>query len=170
MGSIHGMRGLIFCVGATLAACQQGNQQGGNSDSTSLPAVSASATECAAPALVLADGDKSLDSALMEETKANFGTAFQSACAKGIPKAKELIDPRAADRGQIFLINAPDANVASIYLSEVDGNRMVLEYPFLTADGKSQAPSVDELEEAIYCRVVGATPEEQESSGRCLVD
>ena len=28
----------------------------------------------------------------------------------------------------------------------------------------------DELEEAIYCSVHGATPEEQEESGRCLVD
>jgi hypothetical protein len=47
---------------------------------------------------------------------------------------------------------------------------MVLEYPFLTTDGKTQVPTSNELEEAIYCAVVGATPEEQESSGRCLVD
>ena len=72
--------------------------------------------------------------------------------------------------GKLFLINAPEANVASIYLSDVDGSRMVLEYPFLTTDGKSQVPTAGELEEAIYCAVRGATPEEQEASGRCLVD
>jgi hypothetical protein len=47
---------------------------------------------------------------------------------------------------------------------------MVLEYPFLTIDGKSQVPTADELEEAIYCAVRGTTPEEREASGRCLVD
>ena len=111
-----------------------------------------------------------MESGLLNETKANFAAAFQRSCAKGHLEQKELFDSKAADQGQLFLINAPEANVASIYLSEVDGNRMVLEYPFLTTDGKSQVPSADELEEAIYCVVVGATPEEQESSGRCLVD
>ena len=106
----------------------------------------------------------------MDETKANFAAAFQRACAKRNLEERELFDPRAVDQGQLFLINAPEANVASIYLSEVDGNRMVLEYPFLTTDGKTQVPSSEELEEAIFCVVVGATPEEQEKSGRCLVD
>ena len=96
--------------------------------------------------------------------------AFKRACGKGLLTEKPLIDPKATDQGKLFLINAPEANVASIYLSGVDGSRMVLEYPFLTTDGKTQVPSADELEEAIYCAVVGATPEEQESTGRCLVD
>ena len=111
-----------------------------------------------------------LESALMDETKANFSTAFISACDKGLLTEKPLIDPQAADQGKLFLINAPEANVASIYLSDVDGSRMVLEYPFLTTHGKSQVPTADELEEAIYCAVRGATPEEQEATGRCLVD
>ena len=83
---------------------------------------------------------------------------------------KPLVDPKAADQARIFLVNAPEANAASIYLSDVDGSRMILEYPFLTMDGKSQVPAAEELEEAIYCAVVGATAEEQEKSGRCLVD
>ena len=111
-----------------------------------------------------------LESALMDETGANFAAAYRRACDKGLLTDRPLIDPKANDQGKLFLINAPEANVASIYLSAVDGSRMVLEYPFLTTDGKSQVPSADELEEAIYCSVRGATPEEQESTGRCLVD
>jgi len=45
-----------------------------------------------------------------------------------------------------------------------------LQHFILTTGGKSQVPSVAELEEAIDCAVIGATPEEQERSGRCLVD
>ena len=112
---------------------------------------------------------QSLKSGQMKEAQANFDAAYEHSCGD-VLAGKPLIEPKAADQGKLFLINAPDANVASIYLSEVDGNRMVLEYPFLTVDGKSQVPTVAELEEAIYCAAVGATPEEQESSGRCLVD
>jgi hypothetical protein len=148
-----------------LAACSQGD---GNSSANS-NAVEHAANRCVPPALALADGSQ-LGSAMLSETKANFASAYKSACAKDMFKAGPLIERGAADQGQLFLINASEANVASIYLSDVDGNRMVLEYPFLTIDGRSQVPSADQLEEAIYCAVVGATPEEQESTGRCLVD
>jgi hypothetical protein len=121
------------------------------------------------PTLALANG-ATLASQPMKETSAHFVDAYEGACSKGLLKDKPLVDPKAADPGKLFLINAPEANVPSIYLSEVDGNRMVLEYPFLTTDGKTQVPSGKELEEAIYCAVVGATPEEQDVSGRCLVD
>ena len=151
-----------------LAAC---GQQVEPSENLSFPtnAVEQPTAQCTPPALALADGT-ALRSSLLAETKANFATAFQRACSTGLLRGKPLIDPEATDRERLFLINAPEANVASIYLSEVDGNRMVLEYPFLTTDGKSQVPSAEELEEALYCAVVGATPEEQEKSGRCLVD
>jgi hypothetical protein len=125
---------------------------------------------CAVPTLAMADNSK-LESKLLDETTANFSAAYNNACRKGVlRKGGPLVDPKSAGGFKLFLVNAPEANVASIYLSEIDGNRMVLEYPFLTADGKSQVPSADELEEAIYCNVHGATPEEQEESGRCLVD
>jgi hypothetical protein len=112
----------------------------------------------------------SLKSDQWKEAQANFQSAYEASCAKDVLSDVPLIDPKATDQGRIFLVNAPEANVASIYLSDVDGSRMVLEYPFLTTDGKSQVPTADELEEAIYCSVVGATPEEQESTGRCLPD
>lgn len=154
---------VVFAM--ALTACSQSD---GNF-SANANAVEHAANRCAPPALALADGSQ-LGSAMLSETKANFATAYESACAKGMFKAGPLIEREATDQGQLFLINASDANVASIYLSEVDGGRMVLEYPFLTTDGKSQVPTADELEEAIYCAVRGATPEEQESTGRCLVD
>jgi hypothetical protein len=160
---------VIPLAALALAACGQGGQPDSNSLSTANAVEQVSAGNCAPPALAMADNAQ-LESALMDETKANFATAFKSACGKGLLTGKPLVDPKATDQGMLFLINAPEANVASIYLSDVDGSRMMLEYPFLTIDGKSQVPSSDELEEAIYCAVVGATPEEQESTGRCLVD
>ena len=158
----------LLLAGLALAACGQGRAPEGNAIAIANVAEQA-ADKCAPPALALANGAQ-LASQPMEETKAHFANAYEAACGKGLLTDKALIDPKAADKGTLFLINAPEANVASIYLSEVDGNRMVLEYPFLTTDGKTQVPSVDELGEAIYCAVHGATAEEQESSGRCLVD
>lgn len=154
---------VVFAM--ALAACSQSD---GNSSANS-NAVEHAVNRCVPPALALADGSQ-LGSAMLSETKSNFAAAYESACAKDMFKARPLIERAAADQDQLFLINASEANVASIYLSDVDGNRMVLEYPFLTTDGRSQVPSADELEEAIYCAVRGATPQEQEASGRCLVD
>jgi hypothetical protein len=161
-------RALLLISALLLAGCERASHDGNSSPTAT--AVEQATDQCVPPALALADGDRSPASALLDETRANFAAAHQRACDKGLLREKALIDPKATDQGQLFLINAPDANVASVYLSEVDGNRMVLEYPFLTGDGKTHVPSADELEEAIYCTVVGATAEEQERSGRCLVD
>jgi hypothetical protein len=158
----------LWLVGLALATCGHDPPPEGNAPAVADVAEKASG-QCALPTLAMADSAQ-LASTLLDETKGNFANAFQSACAKGLLKATPLIDPKASDQGHLFLVNAPEANVASIYLSEVDGSRMVLEYPFLTTDGKTQVPSPGELEEAIYCAVRGATAEEQESSGRCLVD
>ena len=151
-----------------LAACQQG-ATGQEDRSVATNVAADGGNQCKPPTLSLADGSQ-LQSKLLEETNASFGAAYESACRKGVMNHRTLIDPKAADQGKLFLINAPEANVASIYRSEVDGNRMVLEYPFLTTDGKTHVPTAGELEEAIYCAAVGATPQEQESTGRCLVD
>jgi hypothetical protein len=162
-------RGLIILAAVALSACGQGGETEGNSLATANAAEQAEAEECVPPSLAMADSTQ-LDSLLMDETRANFAVAYKGACAKDLLTDNPLIDPKSTDQKQIFLINAPEANVASIYLSEVDGSRMVLEYPFLTTDGKTQIPRSAELEEAIYCVVRGATPQEQEASGRCLVD
>lgn len=163
-------RGLIFLAGVALASCGEGGPPEGNAVSTVAAAAPVAPKECKAPSLAMAGEAQTLKSEQMKEAQANFDTAYQKSCADKLLADGPLIDPKAADQGQIFLVNAPEANVASIYLSEVDGSQMVLEYPFLTTDGKSQVPTADELEEAIYCAVRGATPEEQEATGRCLVD
>jgi len=95
----------------------------------------------------------------LAKTSANFDKAYAKACKEGLFKAKPLI---AAKGGKLFLVNAPDANVASIYGSD---KHTVLEYHFDTG-----APSADDLHEAIYCAVHGASAKEQEESGRCLPD
>ena len=98
----------------------------------------------------------------LAKTQANFAKACAKACSEGLFKAKPLISAKSGDRSHVFLVNAPDANVASIYESD---RHIVLEYHFDTG-----APSADELHEAIYCAVHGATAKEQEESGRCLPD
>jgi hypothetical protein len=161
---------LILCM--ALVACRQEAPSEKNSAAiTNVASVAQPASQCAPPALAIAEGDQSFDDApaVLRETQVNFSAAFASACAKGLLKEEALIDPEAADQGRLFLLNAPDANVASIYLPE-GTKRMVLEYPFLTGDGQTNVPSAVDLEESIYCSVHGATPEEEESSGRCLVD
>ena len=166
------IRMLVLSAVMVLAACNRDAPPDSNAVVSNASAVAQSGEYCAQPTVEIADARQSFgsDSALLNETRASFATAFKSACAKGLLEQKELFDPKAEEQGRLFLINAPEANVASIYLSEIDGRRMVLEYPFLTTDGKTQVPSSGELEEAIYCAAVGATPEEQESTGRCLVD
>jgi len=104
---------------------------------------------------------------LVHRTSANFATAYNRACAKGYMKSKPLIGVKGANAKKLFLYNAPNANVASIYSS---GSRTLLEYPFVSEDGKTQVPSFEELMEAIYCAAHGATKQEQEDSGTCLPD
>ena len=125
----------------------------------------AAAGQCAPVELSVAGNAKTFiskfarNSGGLAKTTANFDKAYANACKEGLFKAKPLI---AAKGGKLFLINAPDANVASIYGSD---KHTVLEYHF-----DSGAPSADDLHEAIYCAVHGASAKEQEESGRCLPD
>jgi hypothetical protein len=68
----------------------------------------------------------------------------------------------------VFVMNAPEANVTSLYFGpSAAPPAMLLESPF---GDPPQIPSVADLHEAIYCWTRGATEEEQEASGRCLPD
>jgi hypothetical protein len=110
------------------------------------------------------------DSSPFRQTKAAFEAAYSRACASGILRETPLIPLGAARPSALLLKNAPDANVASIY-RDGDGDRpMVLEYPFITGEGAIRVPTGEELGEAIFCAVHGASDQEQEESGRCLVD
>lgn len=104
---------------------------------------------------------------LMRRTSANFAEAYRKACTDGLMKKEALVTVKGANAKRIFLFNAPEANVASIY---AHGGRMLIEYPFVSADGKAQVPTADELHEAIFCTTQGASAKEQEESGRCLPD
>lgn len=100
---------------------------------------------------------------------ANFRAAFDKACAGKLFADGPLIDEGSTDKSTLFVLNAPEANVTSIYLGTTAGPppRMLIESPF---GDPPQIPSVDDLYEAIYCAEIGATEEEQETSGRCLPD
>ena len=103
----------------------------------------------------------------------NFNAAYRQACLKGVLSGRRLIKPGSVRPGTLFLLNAPDANVASIYNDGEPGGRlgrMVLEFPFVTADRRVHVPGVADLEEAIFCAVQGATEAETEEEGRCLPD
>ena len=144
------------------------------------PALAAPTACVAAPALALSPdfedprkvfgpGSKAFDS-----TRANFAAAYQRSCQNGLLRDEALVDAEASDKARLFLHNAPEANVTSIYLSGYDSpagtpRLMLVESTFLTEDG-TNVPSVEDLEEAIYCKVKGATPKEQEETGRCLPD
>ena len=99
----------------------------------------------------------------------NFRAAYDKACAGKLFADRPLIDEGTTRKSTLFVLNAPEANVTSIYLGTTAGPppRMLIESPFGTPP---QIPSVDDLHESIYCAVIGATEEEQETSGRCLPD
>ena len=126
----------------------------------------AATARCAPVTLAMSGGPKSFTTAFapkstsFKSTSANFARAYAKACADGLLKPRKLAS-------RLVLHNAPEANVASIYVS---GGRTVLEYYFITPDDRRHVPDVAELHEAIYCSLRGATPKEEEESGRCLPD
>jgi hypothetical protein len=149
----------------------------------SAPAASAAApkpAECApAPYLALTEdfADPRQDfvpgKKPFEQLQQRFSEAYAKACASGILKDHPLIDPASPHPAQLFLKNAPDANVASIYQAGADGavpGDVLLEYDFITSDGRPHVPTAQELGEAIYCTVHGASSEDEQGSGRCLPD
>jgi hypothetical protein len=97
----------------------------------------------------------------------NFTVAIAQACAEGMMAKQPLVDPRSKEKNVLFIANAPQANQATIYFR--DGATW-FEGPFF-ADGRHvQVPGPGAIKEAIYCHTVGATEQEQETSGRCLPD
>src|SRR5206468_13045377 len=80
-----------------------------------LLAVPASARDCPPVSLAIS-GSKQFAKAYapvspaMRKTSANFAQAYTRACAEGLLKAKPL-----TPSGRLVLVNAPDANMGSIY-------------------------------------------------------
>ena len=155
-----------------LAAC--GSQPANNSAANaSVPEPTAAAAPsnmtCAPPKLDFRTAK--LSAAEQAKFTANFRAAYAKACSEGMFAKEPLIDPEAIDRSTLFVMNAPEANVTSIYFGpSAAPPAMLLESPFITPDGGRHIPGADDLHEAMYCAVIGSTEKEQEETGRCLPD
>jgi len=97
----------------------------------------------------------------------NFTVAIAQACAEGMMAKQPLVDPRSKEKNTVFIANAPEANVASIYFNE---GATWFEGPFFVEGKHVQVPGPDAIKEAIFCHTIGATEQEQETTGRCLPD
>jgi len=129
-----------------------------------LAAIATAPAQCAAVSVaVTKEMPSAFTAELVSEVSANFTIAYSKACTEGLLAKKRLVTVGR----RLFLWNAPNANVASIYAND---GRMLLEYPFLSDDQETHVPSAEVLHEAIYCAVHGAAEVEQEESGRCLPD
>jgi hypothetical protein len=109
-----------------------------------------------------------LDREAMDAFTGNFREAMDRACRDGLLEGGPLVDASAEDADTIFVLDSPQANVTSIDFGPSGAPpAMLLEAPLGVPP---RIPTVEELHEAIYCATRGATPEDQEESGRCLAD
>ena len=134
---------------------------------------------CPVPAIELAEPKAdfaarfSRTSDARRKTETAVREAFRTACAKKLITGATIPKLSGVTTERIFLENWPDANAALIEADQLTGGtgwRLMLGYPFVASDGSVNVPSPEEIEEAIYCAVRGATEQEQEESGRCLPD
>lgn len=129
-----------------------------------------------APSLVMSadfEDPRSLWGAQSERFRnlqSNWAAAYRRACDQGLFRPRPLIRQNEGPADRLFLVNAPEANIAAIYYDEGRDRRTILEYYFIAGDGRAYVPDSDDLFEAIYCHVHGASEQEQETSGRCLAD
>ena len=161
-----------------VAGCGQGAQRHADKSPAAPPSPAASAAApgtssaaCArAPRLVKAP-DFTPSAADFAKLEASFAAAYGHACDEKWLAHAPLVPPGVPHPGQLTVINAPNANVASIYRGGDDGKGdMLLEYHFAGSDGSQSLPTADDLQEAIYCAVHAASEAEQDDSGRCLAD
>ena len=128
---------------------------------------------CSPPVVMLAGDDKAFTVRFWYQTprrrdvEDNVRAAFKSACKYGLLKGSTIPKLGGVSSRRLYLSNAPNANVASIYAKS---GRLLLEYPFVAADKSMKVPNPAEIQEAIYCAVRGATQQEQAETGRCLPD
>lgn len=168
------MKFRVLALALTLTAC--GNQQPGKAMTNAavpdgpMPAgaplvPTGQKIDCAVPGLDFTE----VEFAEAEKVAFanNWTVAVDRACAEMLAGDKPLNHPDVLGP-MLLLFLAPEANIISIYSNDRrKPELMVMEGPFGTPP---QAPSAEELYEAIYCSVKGATPEEEEQSGRCLPD
>ena len=164
----------IFALALTLAAC--GSEPAGNAMTNAAvpegpmpagapPLPAGQKIDCAVPGLDFTEVE--FDEAGKVAFANNWTVATDRACVEKLAGDKPLNHPDVLGP-MLLLYHAPEANIVSIYVNDRRRpERRVMEGPFGTPP---KAPSAEELYEAIYCSVKGATPEEEEQSGRCLPD
>ena len=170
------IRSIAFAAATLLlAACgQQASESQAVAASEPTPIASTNPSDCAKVTLDIpperfTEGREQFAVGTEARTKldANFTVALAQACAEGLMAKTPLVDPCSKQKNLLLIANAPNANIASIYFN--DGATW-MEGPFF-ADGQHvQVPGPEALKEAIYCHTVGATEQEEETSGRCLPD
>lgn len=181
-------RGVVLLASAALALC--GCQKAEDKSPAARPAPAPSAATATPPAVAKAacapapklalsrdfadpHGAFGADSEPFKQLEANFAAAYKKSCDAGVLAKQPLVPPTVPHSGMLFVHNAPEANDVAIYLEPNEGDRrsdILLEYYFVTADGRTHVPSAADLQEAIYCDTVGASEQEKDESGRCLVD
>jgi hypothetical protein len=143
------------------------------------PAATAKPACAPAPALALSgdfadpQGQFAPGSAPFKQLAANFAAAYEKSCNGGTLAKEPLMPKDVPHPGTLYLTNAPDANDVAIYRETDESDQpgdMTLEYYFVSADGKTHVPSRADLAEAIFCAVEGASQQDEDESGRCLVD
>lgn len=158
---------IIAMLALALAGCGP-DQPAGKNNAAAIEANTATGEPdptCVPPRLDLTA--LNLDAERTQRFTADFRSAFDEACGEGLMAKRPLVDPRAADRSALFVKDAPDSNVVSIYFdSTARPPRMILEGPF----GAVGTPSIQDIHEALYCALNGPTREDVEVGGRCLVD
>ncbi len=162
-------RHLALSALLVLAGCNEAA-----SDAQPTPIASANPADCAKVTLDIpperfAQGRENFAVGSTARTRLdeNFTIAIAQACDEGLMARQPLIDPRSKEKNTLFLANAPEANIASIYFNE---GATWMEGPFVDGEGHVQVPGPDAIKEAIYCHTIGATEQEQETTGRCLPD
>ena len=128
---------------------------------------------CSLPNVLLGENDKAFTvrfwygTPRRRDIEDSVRAAFKSACKYGLLKGSTVPALQGVSTRRLYLSNAPNANVASLYARD---GRLILEYPYVAPDRSVHVPTPTEIQEAIYCAVHGASAKEQEESGRCLPD
>jgi hypothetical protein len=100
----------------------------------------------------------SLNAAAMRRTQANFATAFRRACGNGLLRGWPYLAARAAHDDRIFLKDTANLTGVLLWLDGEEGapstdRRILLEFPFVSANGAVHVPTVRQFSHAILCGV-----------------
>ena len=129
-------------------------------------AAAATTTNCTFPRLDFSTVER-LSADERAAFTANFRAAFDRACAEGLFAKRPLVDPRSYDRSLLYVMDAPADDTLLIYFGpSAAPPAMMASIPF---GSPVRQPTVDELHEAIYCEVRGATRDEQVRQLRCEI-